>query len=306
MKVLITGGTGFVGKSLTRLLLNQDCQIISIARSARPTEYQSENLKHVVADTSVPGNWQDELQDVNVVVNLAGASIFRRWTKAYKELIYNSRILTTRNIVDALPANRNITLCSTSAVGYYGERGDDELDENDPMGVSFLSKVCRDWENEALKASKKNIRTAITRFGIVTDKSGGAIRLMTLPFHFFIGGPVGSGQQWFPWIHLSDLTAAFWYIIQHDDMNGVYNFSAPKPIRNVDSAKTIGNILKRPSFMKVPRFAVKLLMGEFGDAILASQRAIPKRLLLHGFQFQYADFESAMMEVTQVPDILKC
>lgn len=293
----ITGGTGFVGSHLVQVLLKKGYRVITASRSARPADSTFGNLKYVTADTTVPGIWQDELKEVDVIINLAGVSIFHYWTKSYKEEIYNSRILTTQNLINALPDNKDVTLCSTSALGFYGTRGDDVLAENEPVGDDFLAKVCQDWENEALKATEKKARVIITRFSTVVDKRGGAMKIMIPPYRFFVGGPMGTGKQWFPWIHLADLLDGIVYLIENKDSKGVYNFCAPKPIRNTDMAKTIGKTLHRPSLLKVPYFAISLLMGEFGRSIMGSQRTTPERLLADGFQFKFSDFQSAMTEV---------
>jgi len=293
----ITGGTGFVGKNLVSLFLEQGYRVIAVGRSARPAESADGDLKYVAADTTIPGPWQDDLQAADVVVNLAGVSIFNYWTASYKKSIYNSRILTTRNLVDALPGDREVALCSTSALGYYGDRGDDLLNEEEPAGTDFLAQVCQDWEKEAFKASAKNARVIVMRFSTVIDKSGGAMKIMIPPYRFFVGGPMGSGKQWFPWIHLQDLLAGIAFLVDTKEAQGVYNFCAPESIRNAGMASSLGRLLHRPALLKVPGFAIKLLMGEFGKSILGGQRAVPERLLSEGYRFKYAGFESAMKEV---------
>lgn len=293
----ITGGTGFVGGHLVRHLLEREYRVIVTGRSAPPKPPPIDNLTYVAADTSVPGSWQDELKEVDLVVNLAGVSIFHYWTKSYKQSIYDSRILTTRNLVSALPTDREVTFCSASALGFYGSRGDDLLAEGEPVGKDYLAEVCRDWEKEVLLAAEKKARVIITRFSTVVDKSGGAMKVMIPPYRFFVGGPMGSGKQWFPWIHLSDLIAAILYLVDNKESTGIYNFCAPESIRNIDMAKTLGRLLHRPALLKVPAFAMGLILGEFGKSIMGSQRGTPQKLLEEGFQFQFADFESAMKEV---------
>lgn len=296
----VTGGTGFVGTRLVRRLLERGYSVIAASRSARPRDAISDNLSYVTADTTKAGPWQDELKNVDLVVNLAGVSIFHYWTASYKKAIYESRILTTRNLVDALPGDREVVFCSTSALGYYGSRGDDVLTESEPVGSDFLAEVCRDWEAEAFKATDKNARVVVTRFSTVIDKDGGAMKIMLPPYRFFVGGPMGSGQQWFPWIHLEDLIEAVLFLAERDASQGVYNFCAPQPLRNVEMARTIGRLLRRPALLKVPLFAIRLLLGEFGTSIMASQRGVPQKLLEEEFQFRYPDFESAMKEVLAV------
>ena len=297
MKVFITGGRGFVGSHLTRFLLDQGCEVVGISRSKHFGDFQHEQFRYVSADTTKPGSWQEELKDTDVVVNLAGVSIFNYWTKKYKQAIYDSRVLTTRHLVEALPDKNTISFISTSAIGYYGDRGDDLLTETEPPGSDFLARVCRDWETEAFKAEQKGSRVAIARFGIVADKSGGAMKIMIPPFKLFVGGPLGDGTQFFPWIHLEDLINALWYLIKNDELRGPFNTCAPEPVRNRDLTKTIGSILHRPTIFKVPKFAIRLVIGELGSMVLSSQRGKPEKLLNSGFEFQYPTFRQAMEEV---------
>ncbi len=297
MKVLITGGRGFVGKNLTKVLLDKGFQVVSISRAASFNEIQHENFRYISANTIEPGSWQDELKDTDVVINLAGANIFRYWTQKYKKQMYDSRIYTTRNLVDALPKERKITFISTSAVGFYGDRGEDTLNETEPVGDDYLAKICEDWEAEAFKAKSDNVRVLIARFGVVAEKSGGAMKMMIPPFKFFVGGPLANGQQWFPWIHLTDLMNAIVFLMDNSTAQGIFNFCAPNSIRNKDMSRTIGKLLKRPSFFVVPRFAINLALGELGSLVLNSQRAVPENLQKLGFEFQYQDFETAMVDI---------
>jgi len=297
MKVFITGGTGFVGISLAALLLEQDHQVISLGTAPTQDKFEHKNFRYISADTTRQGAWQDELARVDAVVNLAGKTIFKRWNDRYKKKIYDSRILSTGNIVDALPGNSGAVLCSTSAVGYYGSRGEDLLTEDEPAGEGFLAKIGRDWEKEALRASDKGIRVALMRFGIVLGRGGGAMAQMLPAFRMFVGGPLGGGKQWFPWIHIHDLTTAIVAIIEKPEMSGPYNFCAPNPVRNSTLAKTLGSVLGRPSFMPTPKIMLRLALGEFGAMLLESQRAVPQNLLKSGFEFKYPDLKAAIEEI---------
>lgn len=299
MKVFITGGSGFVGQHLTRYLLEKGCHVISAGRSATISGPNDPNFTYISADTTKEGDWQERIREVDAIVNLAGVNIFNYWTKKYKQAIYNSRIETTRNLVNAIPENSSISLISTSAQGFYGDRGDDRLTEEETPGDDFLAKVCIDWEKEALKAREKNARVAIMRFGVVADKSGGAMKMMLPPFKLFVGGPLGNGQQWFPWIHLQDLIAALWFVLENRELEGPFNCVSPNPVRNKEMAKTIGRLLRRPVFFKVPGFAIRLVIGELGSMVLFSQRGQPARLEENGFIFSYPDFESALKEILE-------
>lgn len=294
MKIFLSGGTGFVGTNLARYLLHNGHRVIATGTASIHKSISHENFRYISADTTEEGPWQDSIKDVDGLINLAGRSIFNRWSERYKKQIYNSRILTTRNIVEALPDDKDIVLCSTSAVGYYGNRGEEILTENASSGDDFLARVSIDWEKEAFLAEKKGVRVAIMRFGVVLGKNGGALAKMVPAFKSFAGGPIGSGDQWFPWIHLDDLISAVMFILENQDIEGLLNFCAPNPVRNRDFAKALGKVLGRPSFMRAPSFMIRALMGEMGTVVMSSQRVVPDKLLKNGFEFQYPDIEKAL------------
>jgi uncharacterized protein (TIGR01777 family) len=299
MRVFITGGLGFVGTQLSVRLLQRGHEVTIVDHSPEPKPYTPEIVKYVSADTTIPGAWQGELVKHDVVINLAGASIFQRWNNMTKQRIYNSRILTTRNVVEAMAGEKSALLCSTSAVGYYGFQYDEEMIEEDRPGDDFLAKVCVDWEKEALKAANKGIRVTITRFGIVLGKTGGALGQMISTFKKFVGGPLGSGNQWFSWIHMEDLLNALLFVFDNQDINGPVNVCSPNPVRNRELATTLGKALSRPSFFKAPVFLIRLMLGEFGSVVLEGQRVIPAKLLRQGFTFQYPEITGALKEVIE-------
>jgi uncharacterized protein (TIGR01777 family) len=297
MKILITGGLGFIGTNLSDYLLDKGHSVIAVGRAATLNRITSDRYHYVSADTTRPGDWQKALGDVDDVVNLAGKSIFKRWSKSYKKEIYDSRILTTRNVIDALPAGQAVSLCSASGAGYYGNRGDDLLKEDEKPGDDFLALLSVDWEAEAVKGTDKGIRVAVMRFGVILGKGGGALAKMIPAFKFFVGGPIGSGTQWFPWMHLTDLMAAMLFVFEHPQVSGPLNFCAPHPIRNRQLANTLGEVLGRPAIMPAPAFMIRMLLGEFGNVLLDSQHTIPDKLLSHGFEFEYPDIKSALQAV---------
>ena len=198
-----------------------------------------------------------------------------------------------------MPDNKEIIFCSTSAAGYYGNRTNEILKEDALPGDDFLAKVCIDWEKEAFQAEAKGIRVVVMRFGVVLGKNGGALAKMVPAFKLFLGGPLGSGMQWFPWIHMDDLISAIIFILENQDIKGNVNFCSPNPVRNSDLAKTLANVLNRPAFMKAPSFMIRLVMGELGESFMCSQRTVPDKLSKHGFEFQYPDIKSALSDIVK-------
>jgi uncharacterized protein (TIGR01777 family) len=296
MKIFITGANGFVGTNLSRAFVRERHQVTALIRSEKKGEHLPGEVSRVIGESTKTGKWQESVPGHDVLINLAGASIFKRWNEEYKRMLRDTRILTTRNLVEAIPRETGpgVTMLSTSAVGYYGFRGDEELNETEPGGADFLAQLARDWENEAFKAREKGVRVVITRFGVVLGEDGGALDQMIKPFRFFVGGPLGSGQQWFSWIHIQDLIRAAQFVISRPDIEGPVNFTAPGPLRNKDLANTIGNVLGRPAFMPAPGFMISLALGEFGSVILKGQRVVPGVLRAKGFNFNFPDMETAL------------
>ena len=298
MKIFMTGGTGFVGSALSKRLISEGHAITVLTPALGGTELNMTGLSYLMGNPTMPGKWQEAVQDHDAIINLAGASIFSRWTPEHKKILLSSRIDTTRNLVEALPGSaRRITFFSTSAVGYYGFHGDEELSESSPPGDDFLARLAYDWEQEALRAEEKGARVVITRFGIVLGKHGGALGQMIPLFNYFLGGPLGSGRQWFSWVHMHDLAEAFLFLLNRPDLSGAVNLCSPNPLRNRDLGKAIGRILHRPSFLPAPGFMIRLILGEFGDVLLKGQRVLPRRLLDAGFRFRYPDIDAALEEI---------
>ncbi|MCP3951960.1 MAG: TIGR01777 family protein [Desulfobacterales bacterium] len=294
MHILITGASGFVGSHLSRALLDKNRQVTGIGTSRDHFLAQHAGFTWISADTTQPGPWQDAVPRADVIVNLAGRTIFKRWTRAYKKQMQDSRILTTRNLVAALPADCGTLFLSTSAVGLYGSRGDDILTEEAPAGADFLASLSNDWESEARPAEKRGARVALMRFGVVLAVGGGALGKMVPAFRMFAGGPLGNGRHWFPWIHMSDLIGAIEFLISRENLDGPFNFVAPGQIRHVDFARTLGKSLGSPAFMPAPAFMLRLLLGEMGNTLLSSQRAVPDRLQQAGFDFRFPDAAQAL------------
>lgn len=296
MRVLITGGTGFVGSHLSARLMKEGHQVTVLTRGgarARGTH----TPEFLQGDPLVQGKWQEAVSQQDVLINLAGTSIFGRWTQDYKEELRLSRILTTRHLVEAIPQGAGTTLISASGAGYYGFHEDEELDESSPRGRDFLALLAADWEAEALKASEKGARVVITRFGIVLGRTGGALQQMLTPFKWFVGGPLGNGLQWFSWIHVEDLVEAMLFIIDRPHLSGVFNLTSPNPVRNKELSKAIGRALRRPSWLPAPGFMIRLVLGEFGAVLLQGQRVLPKRLMEAGFVFRHPRLEDALEDL---------
>ena len=296
MNITIAGASGFVGKALSRNLLEKGHTVTGLGTSRSHPLQAVPHFSWIGADTTRPGTWQEAVETADAVINLAGRTIFKRWTRAYKSQLVESRQLTTRYIVDAMTGN-NQTLISTSAVGYYGNRGEETLTETSSPGEDFLARLAVDWEQEALAGESRGVRVAILRFGVVLGTGGGALAQMLPAFRAFAGGPIGSGTQWFAWIHMADLLAAIGFLLENDQAKGPYNACSPSMVRQRDFASTLGKVLGRPALVPVPSLALRLMLGEMAGVLLASQRVKPERLIEEGFYFRFADVEHALADL---------
>jgi uncharacterized protein len=297
MKVFITGGLGFAGTTITGALLRKGHRVTVIERNPGNKPAPPEGVSVIAADASKPGPWQDVLAGHDAVINLAGVSIFTRWSGIKKEEIYNSRVLITRNVVDAIQKRKKgtIKLISASAVGYYGYRDDEKLSENDSPGGDFLARVCRDWESEALRAEDSGSPVVITRFGVILGRNGGAMDILTRIFRLRIGTRLGTGRQWFSWIHEDDLASAIAFLLEHKTIRGPVNFTAPNPVTNRELTRELNSALGTfPVVPPAPGFLLKMVMGEFGGFLLKGQRAIPSRLAEANFKFKYPHIREAL------------
>ena len=299
MRVFITGGTGFIGSRLVDRLARDGHEILVLSRSSGPVPALPRRIVHVRGDPTQPGPWQDQVRTCGAAVNLAGASIFHRWTREWKRAILESRVATTRNLVDAIgsPPGTTPVLISASAVGYYGPRGDEELGEDAAPGTDFLSGVTSAWETEAMRAEKGGSRVAVLRFGIVLGKGEGALGSWVPLFKTCLGGPVGNGRQWFSWIHVDDLIEAVVTALVDPALRGPVNACAPNPVRNRDLAKALGKALRRPSFFAVPGFVVRTVLGEFAESLISGQRVVPAKLQARGFAFRHPEIGEAVRAI---------
>jgi uncharacterized protein (TIGR01777 family) len=302
MNILITGATGFVGRRLCEMLHQAGHTVRALSRDSVAAKQRVPHLKEVF-----PWNPLQELpplqafEGCDAVVNLAGESIAGRWTAPKKQLIRDSRVLGTKNLVNALAqlSSRPKVLISASAIGYYGDRGEETLTEDAAPGSDFLAQVCRDWENEALKAESLGMRVVRLRIGLVLGRGGGTLQALLPLFRVGLGGPLGSGRQWWSWIHRDDLCRLIVQILANESISGPVNATAPQPVRQKEFAQVLGRVLRRPAFLPTPAFALKIALGEFADGILASQRALPRRAQEMGYRFQFEELEGALREILQ-------
>lgn len=292
MKVLITGASGLLGQALQKSFEERGYEMLLASRK------EPEDDRHI--QWSIEDGFADpaKLEGVDVVVHLAGENVSGlRWTDEKKKAIRDSRVLGTRNVVDAISKlkKKPKTFIASSAIGFYGERGDEEMTESSAVGDTFLADVSKEWEGESRRAEDAGIRTVLLRTGIVLSKDGGALSTMLLPFKMGVGGVVGSGKQWMSWISLDDEIAIINYCIENENMRGAVNAVAPNPVTNQEFTKTLGEVLYRPTFLPLPEFAVSMIFGEMGDALLlASTKVVPKRLLDAGFEFRFPDLKPAI------------
>ncbi len=292
MKVLITGASGLIGTALKESFKQKGYEVLLASRK------EAKDDKHIQWDMETGFLDPEKLEGIDAVVHLAGENVSGlRWTEDKKKAIRDSRVLGTRNIVDAISKlkKKPSVFISSSAIGFYGERGDEEVTESSAAGDTFLAVVCKEWEAESRRAEDAGIRTVLLRTGIVLSKDGGALGTMLLPFKLGVGGVVGSGKQWMSWISLDDHIAVINFAIENENLRGAVNSVSPNPVTNHDFTKTLGEVLYRPTFLPLPEFAVSMVFGEMGDALLlASTKVLPKRLEEVGFEFKYADLKAAL------------
>jgi uncharacterized protein (TIGR01777 family) len=303
MRVVIAGGTGFLGSPLAEVYAEEGHDVRILTRSLAPGESQHESGTGVPGITRVgwkpdgrSGPWASVVDGADAVINLAGESIGgKRWTPQRKAQLRDSRMLPTRSLAAAIAAATKppAVFISSSAVGYYGAAGDDPKTESDPAGDDFLAHLSEDWEQEARKAERPGLRLALLRTGIVLERSGGALAEMLTPFRFFAGGRLGSGRQYMSWIHRLDWVEMVRWIVQTEAVSGAVNATAPHPVPNREFARALGRAMRRPALVPTPRAALKLLLGEFANYVVTGQRVIPAKAQAHGYHFRYPELDIA-------------
>lgn len=302
MKILIPGGSGLLGRALTRSMVAGGHAVTILSRSPERVSALPANVSVAAWDGRSPAGWLQHLEGADVVVNLAGASIKgegflpSRWSARRKQLILNSRVDAGRAVVEAIRSAKSKPklLVQASAVGYYGPRADELITEEAASGSDFLAEVCKQWEVSSAPVEELGLRRVVVRTGLPLTLQGGAFPLLVLPFRLFAGGWFGSGRQYYPWIHIDDYIAALKFLIEDSRSSGVYNLSAPQPVTNREFARTLARVMRRPSWLPAPGFALRLALGEVSTVVLDGQRAVPARLQQAGFAFRYPELEPAL------------
>jgi len=303
MRIVVAGATGLIGQRIVQKLVEAQNDVVVLTRNpSKRAGLNSPSVRFVQWDARTPGDWCIQLDQADGVINLSGESIGgKRWTSAQKSRILSSRLDATNAIVDAIKASgrKPQVLVNASAVGYYGGVRDGDVLESHSSGNDFLADVCRQWESAALAAEGFGVRVVLARSGIVLAADAGALKRLLIPFRLFVGGPLGSGSQWFPWIHLEDEAGAMLFAIENPAITGPINLTSPEPVTMREFCSALGRALKRPSWAPVPAFLLKIILHEMSDMVLKGQRAIPRRLLDAGYRFKFPRLDEAL------PDVLK-
>lgn len=300
MRVLITGGTGFIGQALARSLLADGYEVIALSRRPERARGLPPGVRVVPWDARTAEGWGPLAEGAAAIVNLAGESIAGGpWTAERKRRIRDSRVNAGRAVVAAVQAAtaRPGVVIQASAVGYYGPLGDEEVTEETPPGDDFLARVAVEWEASTAPVEALGVRRVIIRTGLPLSREGGVFPFFLLPFRFFVGGPLGSGRQWLPWIHIADEIGAIRFLMENEQAHGPFNLSAPNPVTNAEFSRALGRVMGRPGVMRVPAFALRLALGELSALMLSGQRQIPRRLLDMGYRFRFPELETALRDL---------
>ena len=301
MKLAVTGATGLVGGALCQNLIQAGHQVVALARNPEKAREKLPTVEVVAWDATSGHPPIEALEGLDAVVHLAGEPVAAgRWTSQRKKMIRESRVAGTRNLVEGLSHCQNPpkVLVSGSAIGYYGTHGDELLEETSHPGNDFLAELCQQWESEAKRATDSGVRVVLVRSGLILAREGGALPRMLPPFKMCVGGPLASGTQWMSWIHIKDELEAIGYAIEHDEIEGPLNLTAPNPVTNEEFSRTLARVLRRPAFFRVPGFVLQLLLGEMAETLLLKgQRVLPKKLEQSGYQFSFSDLSGAFADL---------
>lgn len=300
MRVLITGGTGLIGRALAAELADAGYEVVVLSRNPSMAPRLAPRVRVERWDGRTAQGWGSLADGAHAIVNLAGENIAGgRWTPARKQRIRESRLAAGTAVVEAVAAahHKPHLVVQASGIGYYGPCGNEEVTEEAPPGIDFLGRLATEWEGSTAPVEKMGVRRVVIRTGVVLSAEGGALPRLMLPFRFFIGGPLGNGRQWVPWIHIADEARAIRFLMENPDARGAYNLVAPNPVSNAQLARILGLVLGRPAWLPVPAAALRLLLGEMSSVLLTGQRAVPRRLLEAGFVFRFPDLEDALADL---------
>ncbi|MBN1178416.1 MAG: TIGR01777 family oxidoreductase [Anaerolineae bacterium] len=299
MRIIITGGTGLIGQALAASLAADGHDVIALSRSLAQTSGLPAGVRVERWDARTADGWGHLADGADAIVNLAGATIGQRWTVEHKRAIRDSRLNAGRAVVEAVEQARvkPRVVVQASGIGYYGPHGDELLAEDAPPGDDFLGRTAVEWEASTAPVEAFGVRRAVARTAVVLSLEGGSFPLMLLPFRLFAGGPFGNGRQWFPWIHIADQVQALRFLIENQAANGPFNLVSPGILTNNAFAKSVGRVMGRPAFFRVPAFAPRLALGEMASLLLDGQNAVPQRLLGLGFTFRFAEFDTALRDL---------
>jgi len=300
-KIIITGATGSIGKKICPRLIENGNEVIIFTRSSEKAQKVLPGVKKFIDwNYYQPDRWKNELNGIDAVIHLAGANLgTKRWNKKHKRLAYDSRVISTRNLVEAI---KNVdkkpeTFICASAVGYYGDRKDEELYESSIPAENYLANLCRDWEAEAVKIEEIGVRRVSVRTGLVLDNGEGILKQMVPAFKIFLGGYLGNGKQWFPWIHIDDVAGIYLHAIGNKELSGAVNASSPGIVTMKKFAKSLGKILNRPALFPIPKFALKITAGEIADYAIMSQRISVNNILKSGYEFKFENLDEALRDL---------
>jgi uncharacterized protein (TIGR01777 family) len=300
MKIVLAGGTGFLGRPLWSQLASHGHDVVVLTRGVATRSAIGRTVSWHPEEVAATGglSWPSEIDGADVVINLSGEGIAdRRWSDRRKQALRESRILTTRSLVAAVRAavRKPTVFVGGSAVGYYGDTGDRPIDESFPPGSDFLATLCVDWEAEAHAAAALGCRVVLVRAGVALASDGGALKQLVQPFRFLAGGPIASGRQYISWIHRDDWVDLVEWVMERSQISGPVNATAPNPVTNAEFSAVLGQVLHRPSWLRVPAFALRLIVGEMADvALVHGQRVLPTRALDAGFRFTRPELRSAL------------
>lgn len=300
-KIIITGATGLIGQQLTIKLTDMDYKITIFTRNPDNAQKKLPNVHKVVKwEYDYVDEWLHELESVDAVIHLAGANLStKRWNKEYKKLLYDSRIISTKKLIEAIKTveRKPKVFITASAIGYYGNRSDEILTEESEAGKDFLANLCNDWEKEAKNVEQFGVRSVQIRTGLALSRNEGTLKQMLPAFKYFIGGPLGNGKQWYSWLHIEDIVNIYVKALESEILSGPINAVSPNPVTMKKFAKILGDVLHRPSFFSVPKIILLPVIGQVAEVVTSSQRVVPEKLLNSSFKFKFEKLEDALRDI---------